>query len=327
MGPEALAQVLQPLRGMFPPDLHPEMLVGSADDGAVYRLSADCALIHTVDFFPPVVDDPYDFGAVSAANAMSDVYAMGGEVRLALNLCCFPEDLPLGIAQEILRGGAEKVAEAGGVMGGGHTVTDPELKYGLAVVGTAHPAGIWTKGGARPGERLVLTKPLGSGLATTALKRKLLGEGGLADCVASMKRLNRKAASLLRAAGIRACTDVTGFSLLGHALEMAEAGGVRFRISWSLVPLLGGTRGLAAQGQSFPGGTQRNRAFFEPRVRFAQGLGEAERRTLFTPETSGGLLAAVDADRVEGLLTAFRREGEEAWLIGEVEAGSGLEVS
>ena len=326
MGPEALAQVLQPLRGMFPPDRYPELLAGGADDAAVYRLGEDCALVHTADFFPPVVDDPYDFGAVAAANAMSDVYAMGGEVRLALNLCCFPEDLPLEVAHEILRGGAEKVAEAGGVLAGGHTVTDPELKYGLAVVGLAHPERIWTKGGARPGERLVLTKPLGTGLATTALKRKLLDGGRIAECVASMKKLNRQAAGLLRGAGIRACTDVTGFSLLGHALEMAEAGGVGFRIHWDQVPLLGGTRELADGGQSFPGGTDRNRAYFEPRVRFARGLGEAERRTAFTPETSGGLLAAVNAERVQELLAGFRGAGASAWLISEVVVGSGIEV-
>ena len=327
MGPEALAQVLQPLRGMFPPDRHPELLAGSADDAAVYRLGEDCAIIHTADFFPPVVDDPYDFGAVAAANAMSDVYAMGGEVRLALNLCCFPEDLPLAILHEILRGGAEKVAEAGGLLAGGHTVSDPELKYGLAVIGLAHPGRIWTKGGALPGERLVLTKPLGTGLATTALKRKLVGERGVAACVASMKRLNARAAALLREAGVRACTDVTGFSLLGHALEMAEAGGVGFRVAWDRLPLLDGTRQLADGGRSFPGGTDRNRAYFEPRVRFDRGVGEAERRTLFTPETSGGLLAAVSPDRLAGLLAGFHREGEGAWVIGEVTSGSGIEVA
>jgi selenide,water dikinase len=329
MGPEALAQVLQPLQGMFPEARYPDLLVGlaGADDAAVYRVGEDCALIQTVDFFPPVVDDPYDYGAVAAANAMSDVYAMGGEVRLALNLCCFPEDLPREILSEILRGGADKVAEAGGVLAGGHTVTDPELKYGLSVMGLVHPAKVWTKAGARPGDRLLLTKPLGTGLTTTALKRKLVDPGRIADSIQSMKHLNRQAAALLAGVGVRACTDVTGFSLLGHALEMAEAGGVGLRIEWERLPWVSGARALAATGGAFPGGTDRNRSFFGRRVRFAAALGENERQALFTPETSGGLLAAVSAESLEGALESFRQAGESAWAIGEVRPGSGIEVA
>jgi selenide,water dikinase len=328
MGPEALAQVLQPLRGMFPQSRYPELLVGlaGADDAAVYQVGEDCAVIQTVDFFPPVVDDPYDYGAVAAANAMSDVYAMGGEVRLALNLCGFPEDLPLEITQAILRGGAEKVAEGGGVLAGGHTVSDRELKYGLAVMGLVHPARLWTKAGARPGDRLLLTKPLGTGLTTTALKRKLVDSPQIADSIESMKRLYRRAAALLAGAGVRACTDVTGFSLLGHALEMAEAGGVGFLLDWEKLPWVGGARELAAAGASFPGGTDRNRSFFGSRVRFAAALGENERQALFTPETSGGLLAAVDAGNLEGALRSLREAGESAWAVGSVQAGSGIEV-
>ncbi len=329
MGPEALAQVLQPLRGMFPEALHPNVLVGldRTDDAAVYRVGEDCAVIQTVDFFPPVVDDPYDFGAVAAANALSDVYAMGGEVRLALNLCCIPEDLPPEIVREILRGGAEKVAEAGGVLAGGHTVNDPELKYGLAVMGVVHPAKIWTKAGARPGDRLLLTKPLGTGLTTTALKRKLVDSRRIADSIESMKRLNRKAAALLAGCGVRACTDVTGFSLLGHALEMAEAGGVSFRFQWERLPWVGNARELAAAGESFPGGAERNRAYFGGRVRFAAALGESERRALFTPETSGGLLAALPAEQVPAVLERFAREGQGLWVIGGAVEGQGIEVA
>jgi selenide,water dikinase len=327
MGPAALAQVLQPLQGLFPPDRFPELLVGltGPDDAAVYRVGEDCAVIQTADFFPPVVDDPYDFGAIAAANALSDVYAMGGEPRLALNLCCIPEDLPPAVVREILRGGAEKVAEAGAVLAGGHTVTDPILKYGLSVMGLVHPGRIWTKAGARPGDRLVLSKPLGVGLSTTALKRRQVSPGEIAEAVASMKRLNRTAAALLREVEVHACTDVTGFALLGHALEMAEASGVRLELAWGAIPLLRGVRELAG-GDAFPGGTGRNRDFFSPRVRFDAAVGETERRILFSPETSGGLLAAVPAGRVPALLERGAREGQGFWVIGQVSGGKGIEV-
>jgi selenide,water dikinase len=332
MGPGALAQVLQPLRGMFPESRFPELLTGLAEDAAVYRVGEDCAVIQTVDFFPPVVDDPYDFGAVAAANAMSDVYAMGGEVRLALNLCGFPEDLPQEVARAILRGGADKVAEAGGVLAGGHTVTDAELKYGLSVMGLVHPARLWTKAGARPGDRLVLTKPLGTGLTTTALKRKLVDSQRIADSIESMKRLNRRAAELLAESAprsgspVHACTDVTGFSLLGHALEMSEAGGVALSLEWESLPWVSGARELAAGGLSFPGGTDRNRAFYAGRVRFAGFLVESERQALFTPETSGGLLAALPAEELPAVTERFVREGQGLWVIGEVLAGAGIQV-
>jgi selenide,water dikinase len=332
MGPEALAQVLQPLRGMFPESGYPELLTGLAEDAAVYRVGEDCAVIQTVDFFPPVVDDPYDFGAVAAANAMSDVYAMGGEVRLALNLCGFPEDLPPEVGQAILRGGADKVAEAGGVLAGGHTVMDAELKYGLSVMGLVHPGRLWTKAGARPGDRLVLTKPLGTGLATTALKRKLVDSARIADSIESMKRLNRRAAALLAesaprsASRVRACTDVTGFSLLGHAMEMAEAGGVARSFEWESLPWVTGARELAAAGGSFPGGTDRNRAFYGSRVRFSPSLGETEQQALFTPETSGGLLAALPAEDLSPVAQRFEREGQGLWVIGEVLPGAGIRV-
>jgi selenide,water dikinase len=328
MGPAALAQVLRPLQGMFPADRFPELLVGLAagDDAAVYRVGADRALIQTVDFFPPIVDDPYDYGAIAAANAMSDVYAMGGEVALALNICCFPEELPAELLQDILRGGAEKVAEAGGVLAGGHTVTDPVLKYGLAVTGFVHPERVWTKAGARPGDFLVLTKPLGTGLTTTALKRKQLTSEAIADSIAGMKRLNRRAAALLRSAGVRACTDVTGFSLLGHGLEMAEASGVRFRLALRAIPLLDRTS-EAVRLDAFPGGSYRNREHYQSRVSFVPGIDELERLLLFSPETSGGLLAAVPAERVEALRERSAREGEPLWVIGRVAEGSGIEVT
>ena len=219
MGPEALAQVLRPLQNMFRAEDYPELLVGLeiSDDAAVYKINDEVAVIQTLDFFPPVVDDPYDYGAIAAANAMSDVYAMGGEVVLALNICGFPPDLPPDVVTEILRGGAEKVAEAGGIIAGGHTLDDKEPKYGLAVMGFVHPDCVAAKAGARPGDVLILTKPLGVGIITTALKGQVAEPGHVEAAVESMKKLNRRAARLMQSVGVNACTDVTGFALLGHA--------------------------------------------------------------------------------------------------------------
>jgi selenide,water dikinase len=282
-------------------------------------------VIQTMDFFPPVVDDPRDFGAIAAANAMSDVYAMGGEVTLALNICCFPDDLAPEILQEILLGGAEKVKEAGGVIAGGHTVTDRELKYGLSVTGLVDPRRILTKAGAQPGDVLVLTKPLGTGVTTTALKNRRLGAGQIAPSVESMKRLNRGASRLLLGARTHACTDITGFSLLGHGMEMADNSGAALRVSAAAVPFLEHAETCAEDGQ-FPGGTRRNRSYYGGRVRFASGLPEALRLLLFSPETSGGLLAAVDPADHQALVEAFGRELLPLWTIGSVEAGSGIRV-
>ena len=219
MGPESLAQVLRPLGGMFPANEYPDLLVGLevSDDAAVYRVSDEQAIILTVDFFAPVVDDPYDYGAIAAANAMSDVYAMGGEVILALNVCGFPIDLPAEMVSEVLRGGAEKVAEAGGALAGGHTVIDKEPKYGLAVMGFVHPDHVATKAGAKAGDVLILTKSLGVGIIAAALKREIARPDHVRAAVEVMKTLNRKAARLMQQVGIDAVTDITGFALLGHA--------------------------------------------------------------------------------------------------------------
>ncbi len=327
MAPEAMAQVLRQLRGSFPAERHPDLLVGLqvSDDAAVYRLNAETAVIQTLDFFTPIVDDPYAYGAVAAANALSDVYAMGGEALLALNICCFPADLPGEVKAEILRGGAEKVAEAGAVIAGGHTVDDPEPKYGLAVTGVVHPDGVLTKAAARPGDRLLLTKPLGTGVIATALKRDRARESHVQEAVTSMTRLNRAASRLLSADGVRACTDVTGYALLGHAREMAERSGVAMRLQAGAVPLLPGTEGYAAAG-IFPGGTSRNARFYGEAVRFEEAVGAEMRRVFFTPETSGGLLAAVPAAVAPQLLERFREAGEPCWQIGEVLEGEGLLV-
>ena len=326
MGPEALAQVLRPLQGLFPADQHPDLLVGLevSDDAAVYRLDDDRAVIHTLDFFTPIVDDPYDFGAIAAANAMSDVYAMGGEVVLALNVCGFPEELPLEMTAEILRGGAEKVAEAGGVLAGGHTVDDAEPKYGLSVMGLVHPDRLLTKAGVRPGDVLVLTKKLGVGIITTALKRDAADPGHVAAAVAGMKELNREAARLAQQVRAHAATDITGFALLGHGSEMAEKSGVRIRFELDRLPFLEGACAYAADSL-FPGGAGRNRECYQGQVEF-DAVSEEMQLLLFTPETSGGLLVAVSPHSLEPLLAACAAAGQACWIVGGAEEGEGVRV-
>ena len=297
-----------------------------SDDAAVYRITDDVAVIQTIDFFTPVVDDAYDFGAIAAANAMSDVYAMGGEVVLALNVCAFPSDLSAEVTGEILRGGAEKVAEAGGVLAGGHTIADNEPKYGLAVMGVVHPDRILTKGGARPGDALLLTKPLGVGIITTALKNEAADPAHVAAAAVSMKALNRQAARLSQQAGVHACTDITGFSLLGHGYEMAERSGARLRFHLARLPFLDGARRYAEQ-QMFPGGACRNRDAYSQWVDFPPSLSDDMRLLLFTPETSGGLLIALPPQAAEQMIALCHASGQDVWVIGDVVAGEGIEVS
>ena len=319
--------MLRPLQNRFDPRHYPDLLVGlgDGDDAAVYRISEDVAVIQTVDFFTPIVDDPYDYGAIAAANSLSDVYAMGGEALLAMNVCGFPDSLPGEVIAEILRGGADKVAEAGAVLVGGHTVRDNEPKYGLAVMGVVHPQRVLTKAGARPGDRLVLTKPLGVGVITTALKRSVAQPAHVAQAVTSMKKLNRTAAQLLREIDVHACTDITGFALLGHGMEMAQKSGVRLRIHLEQLPFLEGAVAYAEQ-QIFPGGTCSNQRMYEASVDFAPQISEAMRMLLFTPETSGGLLIALPAEQLSQLAERFRAAGEPYWVIGEVVAGEGIQV-
>lgn len=292
-----------PLRDMFQADQFPNLLVGlaAADDAAVYRLNNEQAIISTADFFPPVVDDPYDFGAIVAANAMSDVYAMGGEVLFAINLVAFPDTLDKTILREILRGGAEKVAEAGAVIVGGHSVNDKEPKYGMAVTGVIHPEAIRRKGGARPGDILVLTKPLGIGVITTALKGGQATNEHVAVAVESMKRLNKRAAKLAISAGAHAMTDITGFGLLGHGHEMAVQGSVDFVFQLSDLPWLPGALDYGRAG-TFPGGMDNNARHFGQWVDFAKGIDYLYQDMLYTPETSGGLLIALPPESVSGYL-------------------------
>lgn len=312
--------MLQPLRDIFHPADFPDLLVGlsAADDAAVYRLNDQQALVTTTDFFPPVVDDPYDFGAIAAANALSDVYAMGGRPLFAINLVAFPDNLDRDILREILRGGAEKVAEAGAAIAGGHSVTDREPKYGLAVTGLVDPAHIKTKGGGRPGDRLLLTKPLGAGIVTTALKGEQADPADVLAAVTSMKRLNRGAAEAAEAAQATAVTDITGFGLLGHAHEMAHLGRVNFRFDWASLPWLPGALDYAAIG-AFPGGMGRNRDYFAPWITFGPAVTDLMQDMLWTPETSGGLLTAVPPTNV----SIFQEHCPSAVVVGEVLEGDG----
>jgi selenide,water dikinase len=327
MGPEALAQVLRPLQNLFRAQDYPDLLVGLevSDDAAIYKINDEVAVIQTLDFFTPVVDDAYDYGAIAAANALSDVYAMGGQVALALNICGFPPTLPPELVSEILRGGAEKVREAGGVLAGGHTIDDNKPKYGLAVMGLIHPDRILTKAGARPGDVLALTKPLGVGIITTAAKGGVADPAHVAGAVENMKKLNRQAARLVQQVGVHACTDITGFALLGHGHEMAEKSDARLRFHVDQLPFLEGATRYAGEWL-FPGGTCRNQQCYERHVEFAPDVPDELRQLLFTPETSGGLLVAVPPDRVERLTALFASEGQPCWKIGEVTGGQGVQV-
>jgi selenide,water dikinase len=324
MAPEALAHVLRPLQNRFKRQDYPDLIVGlgEPDDAAVYRIGPDQAIIQTTDFFPPVVDDAYSFGAIAAANAMSDVYAMGGQVLFALNIAAFPEDLDIEIFAEVLRGSADKVAEAGGAIAGGHTVRDREPKYGLAVTGVVHPDHILTKGGAKVGDALFLTKPLGTGVITTALKREQADPVHVQTAIESMMKLNRAASRAALDSGVRAATDVTGFGLIGHALEMAQQAGACFRFRFADIPFLPGAQAYA-DAWIFPGGAESNEKFYRPRARFSAELTLAQQWLLFDPETSGGLLVPVPP---EGVQTFTAIMGQGAWRIGEVVQGDGIEV-
>ena len=322
MGPGTLNQVLQYLPAMADPNL----LVGmnSVDDAGVYRLTDDLALIQTVDFFTPIVDDPYLYGQIAAANALSDVYAMGGRPVTALNLVAFPsKKVDVTVLGEILRGGADKILEAGAVLVGGHSIDDDEPKYGLAVTGIVHPDHITTNCAARPGDLLVLTKPLGTGIITTAIKGEMAPPGLEEEVSRWMATLNREAALAMVAAGAHACTDITGFGLLGHSLEMARGSGVNLVLNAGAIPVLPHARELAAMGL-VPGGAYNNRHYVEDSVRIDAGVPEDLRDVLYDPQTSGGLLIAVGRDRVDDLMADLVARGvREAQVIGRVEAGSG----
>ena len=296
------------------------------DDAAVWRLDEDRAIVVTTDFFTPVVDDAYDYGAIAAANSLSDVYAMGGQPFLALNVAALPDNLPSEISSEIIRGGAEKAREAGVVIAGGHTVKDQEPKYGLVVVGFVDPRKMLSKGGLKVGDLLVLTKPLGFGVTTTALKQQKSDEQDVVEAVNWMKQLNKTASQLAGEFGLQGGTDITGYSLLGHGMEMAQASGVSLKFDLASVPFLTGARTYAEKG-IFPGGAFDNRKHFEAKVEFAASIDEPDQMLLFDPQTSGGLLLGVPREKLDSFLVRAGELDQSLWAIGEVQSGSGIKVN
>ena len=302
---------------------NPDVLVGldTGDDAAVYRLRPDLALVVTTDFFTPVVDDAYTFGAIAAANALSDIYAMGAKPLMAVNLVAFPiKELPVSVLAEILRGGSDKAREAGIDILGGHSIDDHEPKYGLAVTGTVHPDRVVRNRGGRPGDQLVLTKPLGTGVITTAIKHQVAPEASATAAIDAMLRLNRGAADAMATVGVHAATDVTGFGLLGHLHYLARASGVAARINAAAVPFLPQSEMLVDAGE-VPGGTRSNERFLASRVHWPSSLPAARRTLLCDAQTSGGLLMAIPAEQVAPLLAALERQGAGGWQVGELIAG------
>jgi selenide,water dikinase len=299
--------------------------LAAPDDAAVYKLSDELAVVLTVDFFAPHVDDPHSYGAIAAANALSDIYAMGGEVTLALNVAAFPEDMAHETVGEILRGGADKVTEAGGIIAGGHTIIDAEPKYGLCVLGLIHPDRILVKTGAQPGDLLYLTKPLGTGIVTTAAQVDKAKPEHLQAATDSMLRLNRHPSHIAREVEAHALTDVTGYSLLGHSYELAAASEVALRLSAARIPVLPGALDYASRG-IITGGASRNRKHLDDKVRFSDEVSEEMQHVLFDPQTSGGLLLAVAADKGKDVEARFAAAELPVWHVGEVIKGEGVRV-
>ena len=303
------------------------LLVGLdiADDAAIYQVSEELAIVITVDFFTPIVDDPFAYGAIAAANSLSDIYAMGARPLLALNVAALPKKLPIEVGAEIIRGGATKAREAGIPIAGGHTIQDEEPKYGLIAVGAVHPERIIRKSGARPGDVLLLSKRLGAGVITTGLMRDTATPEEIAVVTRGMLVLNQAASELARSHNVHAMTDVTGFGLLGHGWEMAEQSGVGLVIDYSALPWYQGAKRLG-EDWTYPGGAFDNKLFFGPRVDFAPEMAEWEQMLCFGPETSGGLLMAFDPEDAERALLAARARGVDLWPIGEVVPGERIQV-
>jgi selenide,water dikinase len=320
------ARLEQLLKGFLPVEAE-NLLVGlaPADDAAVYRVDDERAIIFTLDFFPPVVDDPGDYGAIAATNALNDVFAMGGTPLLALSIAAFPEDLPIEMLAEIFAAADAQVRAAGGLLAGGHTIRDAEPKYGLAVVGTVHPDGIWPKNGALPGDALFLTKPLGTGLIMTGVKRGIVGTQPLERAIRWMRTLNKDAADVLRAFGPNAVTDVTGFGLFGHAHEVAERSGVRVVLESERLPAIDGALDLARKGLR-TSGDPRNRDFAAAHVS-ASGIAETYDALGYDPQTAGGLLVSLPRDKAPALEAAFEAKHLFLRRVGRVEEGAGVLVT
>jgi len=317
MGPGDLNKAICDLPQMSDPKLVRGL--ASPDDAGVYQLSGDLAIIQTIDFFTPIVDDPYTFGQIAAANALSDVYAMGGKPLTAMNVVCFPtKSLDISVLKDILRGGVDKILEAGALLVGGHTIDDKELKYGLSVTGTVHPKRLITNSGAKVGDKLILTKPLGTGIVSTAVKAKMADEETAAKVAKCMATLNRKASELMQAVRVHACTDITGFGLFGHACQVAQNSRVGINIFSASVPLLPGAEEFAQRG-FYPGGLRRNREFYSPCVKVANEVPSHLQDIFFDAQTSGGLLICLAPRKAELLLNKLRQASvEDAVIIGEV---------
>ena len=322
LGADLLADALSGLGAQDAPD---DLLAGlnPPDDAAVYRISDELAIVGTLDFFPPLVDDPRTYGEIAAANALSDVFAMGGRVLFALSIAAFPEDLPRDTLAAIFEGAALKVREAGGILAGGHTIKDAEPKYGLAVTGTVHPDRILRKGAAKPGDVLLLTKRLGTGLLVSGRRqgRPEVTEGVFQAAVDQMRTLNLTASAVLVREGVAAATDITGFGLLGHGLEMARGSGTRFVFSAAALPALDAAVAVAAAGVE-TGGAGHNRRYVKPSLTVADGVPAELVALAHDPQTSGGLLAAVRADQADAIAAVLETSGVSCWQVGRVEAAS-----
>ncbi len=317
MPPGALMQVLHQFKGVEDKDL----LVGpmSFDDAGVFKFAPDKAIVLTIDFFPPIVDDPATFGRICAANALSDIYAMGGEPKLAMNVVCFPEELPISVLNEIISGSVEKLDEAGVIVVGGHSIVDEEVKFGLSLTGFVHPDRIVKNSGARVGDKLILTKPIGTGVVTSAMKAGRASAQDAEATIKSMVTLNSAASkAMVEAGSVNACTDITGFALLGHAMEMAKASSVNMEIAAGRVALLPGAIELVGNKKNRPKNIKTNMDFLEPKIYVEKGLDPARYMLLFDPQTSGGLLLSVPAERAAELMETLAKAGVEGSVIGSV---------
>ncbi len=316
MGHESLTQVLRHL----PEVTDKNLLVGikSADDAGVYKLTEELAIINTLDFFPPIIDDPYTFGQIAAVNALSDVYAMGGVPRLAMNIVAFPAGLDLSILEEIINGSMNKLSEAGVLLVGGHSIEDKEIKYGLSVTGLVHPKKVITNAGAKPGDMLILTKPIGVGVITTALKRRKIEPDEVKDAIDSMKALNDKASLIMQEVGVNACTDITGFGLLGHAMEMAEASNMAMTFKVKEIPFFPKAVELVKKSANHPKTIKSNKEYLANKIRIADDIKPEYENLLHDPQTSGGLLISVSPEKFQNLLERLSSAGVQASVVGEV---------
>jgi selenide, water dikinase len=323
LGADLLADALSGLGATGEPDGALIAGLTPPDDAAAYRISDDLAILGTLDFFPPLVDDPATYGEIAAANALSDVYAMGGRVLFALSIAAFPEDFPRDALAAVFEGAAGKVREAGGMLAGGHTIRDPEPKYGLAVIGAAHPDRLFRKGGAQPGDVLLLTKRLGTGLLVSGRRQGRVDDATLAPAIAQMRTLNRAASEVLVRHGIRGATDITGFGVLGHGLEMARASGVRLVFEAAALPALDGALELARAGVE-TGGAGHNRRFTAPALEVGPGVPAELVALAHDPQTSGGLLAAISPATIDAVEADLASAGVASWRIGYVADGEGV---